>query len=63
MIFKREKHTYSVKRNVLQVKQSPLNPLRWMLVLECGHDTWVTAKRRPQRKTSHCAACPQAGFR
>ena len=53
MIFKREKRVYSVKRNVLQVKQSPLNPSRWMLVLECGHDTWVTAKRRPQRKTSH----------
>lgn len=39
------------------VKVSPLNPLRWCLQLDCGHDTWVTAKRRPTRQTIRCPRC------
>jgi len=39
------------------VKQGPLNPLRWCLQLDCGHDQWVTAKSRPTRQTIRCGRC------
>ncbi len=39
---------------VISVKQSPLNALRWVLVLDCGHTVWVTARSRPQWKTCNC---------
>lgn len=39
------------------VKQSPMNALRWCCQLDCGHDEWVTAKRRPTRKTIKCSKC------
>ena len=39
------------------VKQSPLNPSRWCLQLDCGHDTWTTAKRRPTRQSIVCPHC------
>ena len=47
----------NIYRIVFSVKQSPLNPLRWCLSLECGHDVWVTSKRKPARKTSACEPC------
>lgn len=34
-------------QRVRRVTQSPLNPLRWALDLECGHELWVTQKKRP----------------
>lgn len=39
------------------VKQSPMNGQRWCLQLDCGHDEWVTAKKRPTRKTIRCSRC------
>lgn len=41
-------------QNVVSVKQSPLNALRWCLALSCGHETWITSKRRPTRKRAEC---------
>jgi hypothetical protein len=39
---------------VLRVTLSPLNNRRWCLGLACGHELWVTAKRRPTRRTAVC---------
>lgn len=39
------------------VKQSPLNPKQWCCQLDCGHDQWITAKRRPTRHTLLCDRC------
>lgn len=44
-------------KNVIKVTQSPMNHHRWCLDLECGHDKWVTSKRRPTRKTTDCDKC------
>ncbi len=44
-------------KKVIKVTQSPMNPLRWLLDLECGHDVWVTSKKRPTRKTVSCDKC------
>jgi RNase P subunit RPR2 len=40
---------------VVAAKQSPLNRERWVVLLECGHEEWVTAKRRPKR--AECLTC------
>lgn len=45
------------KRKVLSMKQSPLNGLQWNISLDCGHDVWITAKAKPQRKTLRCEKC------
>lgn len=42
------------RRGVVRVTRSPMNPLRWCLQLECGHDIWVTAKTKPARKFEYC---------
>jgi hypothetical protein len=47
----------SVKRKVVQVKQSPLNEQRWMQVLECNHEIWVTRVRRPEAEYADCHEC------
>lgn len=44
---------------VQRVTQSPMNPLRWSLTLNCGHEVWVTAKRKPQRMKVACERCPK----
>ena len=46
-----------VRKRVVQVKQAPLNAQRWLLVLECGHEAWVTAKRKPRAQTRRCSEC------
>jgi len=46
-----------MKVRVMSVKQSPLNPLRWLLTLACGHEIWVTAKQRPRVRTGRCPKC------
>ena len=46
-----------MKRPVVKVTQSPLNALRWSLDFECGHELWITARRRPTRKTADCLRC------
>ncbi len=42
---------------VKSVKVSPFNPRQWNLTLACGHDVWVTGKRKPTRKTIYCQRC------
>ena len=42
---------------VESVKQSPLNEKRWCLQLNCGHDAWITATKRPQRRMHVCPRC------
>jgi len=34
-----------------------MNPKRWELSLACGHRLWVTANKRPTRKSVACVAC------
>lgn len=53
-----------MKRAVIRVDRSPMNPDRWCLTLECGHETWIGAvrrasqqPRRPTAKTANCAGC------
>jgi len=47
----------SVQRMVRRVDRSPMNPLRWCIELECGHEEWVTSKRKPTAKTRRCPPC------
>lgn len=42
---------------VLRIDQSPLNQLQWQLSLACGHERWVTSKRKPTSKKSKCDRC------
>ena len=42
---------------VTDVAQSPANPRRWFLETSCGHGVWVTARRRPTRRTVVCRVC------
>ena len=50
--------TYDKKYKVLRTDQSPMNPKRWCLELACGHEIWMTATKRPARKTAFCPICP-----
>lgn len=34
-----------------------MNPHQWLLLLECGHEVWVTRKKRPQIIKSRCYEC------
>lgn len=43
-----------MKQGVVSIRQSPVNGLRWLLLLKCGHVLWITAKTRPTRKTADC---------
>lgn len=45
------------KRTVTGVRQSPMNAMRWSVDLSCGHDVWVTAKKRPKAKAMTCPKC------
>jgi hypothetical protein len=42
------------------VDRSPMNAKRWCLTLQCGHETWVSAVRKPKTKTAACSACARA---
>jgi hypothetical protein len=44
---------------VRRVDQSPMNAKRWCLTLNCGHEVWVTASRRPSRMKQECTICPR----
>lgn len=46
---------------VLRVDQSPMSRLQWCCLLACGHELWVTSKRKPASKTMKCSICPTAG--
>lgn len=48
----------SIKRVVTKATQSPMNALRWMVTLDCGHEQWVTQRTRPKAgKKLPCSAC------
>ena len=43
---------------IQSAKRSPMNAELWLLVLECGHEQWVTQKTRPRRRMQcRVAAC------
>lgn len=46
--------TGTIIANVLRVTQSPMNAKRWCLDLDCGHEVWITAGKRPTRQTMKC---------
>lgn len=33
---------------IVSATRSPMNFLRWFLELDCGHDLWVTRKKKPK---------------
>ena len=45
------------KRLVVRIDQSPMNPHRWCITLECGHEEWITSKKKPTTKTRRCLLC------
>jgi hypothetical protein len=45
------------KQRVLYTDQSPMNPVRWCLTLECKHEIWVTSKSKPMRLFANCPLC------
>jgi hypothetical protein len=47
-----------VARRVVRVDRSPLNVQQWCLQLECGHEVWKTAKRKPTATKAACHRCP-----
>lgn len=47
----------SPTRRVVSVDISPMNRARWCLTLACGHETWVTAARKPKTKEAECPRC------
>ena len=47
----------SEPKRIIDITRSPMNPKRWMLTLECGHEVWITASRRPERRSMRCARC------
>ena len=49
-----------IAKKFSRVTRSPLNPVRWALDLECGHEVWVTSQRKPARKIAPCEACTRA---
>ena len=46
-----------VKNAVVRIDRSPMNPRIWVLQLDCWHDIYITAERRPVRKTAKCEKC------
>lgn len=45
---------------IVSIAQSPMNPKRWIALLSCGHDFWLTSKSQPTKKTAHCTKCGQS---
>jgi hypothetical protein len=50
-------HAKSGDIAVVRVDQSPMNAKRWTLMLSCGHEVWITAAKKPVRKTATCSKC------
>lgn len=44
-------------RNVERIDRSPMNAKRWLMLLDCGHEVWTTAVRRPARRSAPCPEC------
>ena len=49
------------KTVVVSVKQSPMYAVRWCIQLACGHEEWITSRRRPKRKAMRCSICNPIG--
>ena len=49
-----------VNSKAVRVDQSPMNKERWCILFECGHEEWVTSKRKPGIKKLICTACDKA---
>ncbi len=48
------------EQKVIRVARSPMNPKQWCCDLACGHEKWVTAARKPTRKTLNCDKCKES---
>jgi hypothetical protein len=44
-------------KNVVRIDRSPMNEKVWCIQLECGHEVWKTAKRKPTVKQMRCERC------
>ena len=44
---------------VLRVTQSPMNAVRWVLDLACGHQAWVTSYAKPRVIKKACDICTE----
>lgn len=42
---------------VYAIDRSPMNKLRWVLSLFCGHTAWETSKSMPSKRLVDCEAC------
>ena len=47
-------------QNVTRGTRSPMNALRWVLDLACGHEVFVTSKSRPRRAKAKCERCERS---
>ncbi len=57
MVGKSGRAAVGMWQKVVSVAQSPMNKLRWVLRLECGHEAWITLKSRPTRDLHGCLEC------
>ena len=39
----------TVRRRVEQAARSPMNKMRWLVALDCGHEEWITSSIDPDR--------------
>lgn len=46
-----------VIKNVVRIDRSPMNELVWCIQLECNHDVFRTAKKKPTVKQLRCEKC------
>lgn len=46
-----------MKRPIVRVTPSPMNKRRWCLELDCGHEVWATANRKPRAAAAECSRC------
>jgi hypothetical protein len=51
------RHAISGDLAVLRVDRSPMNAKRWSLTLSCGHEVWISASKKPTRRTAKCPTC------
>jgi hypothetical protein len=49
-----------IRRKILRVVQSPLNPKQSLLELECGHAVWMNSTRKPTATAAACEKCTKA---
>jgi len=47
-----------MKQAIVTSSKSPLNKLKWLVALSCGHEEWVAQKTKP-RGFRECQKCPR----